>query len=41
MPELCRPWLDRLLADPELTAWCDAALAEPEVVETDEAGTPV
>jgi glutathione S-transferase len=41
MPELCRPWLDRLLEDPELTAWCDAALAETEVVEADEAGTPV
>jgi glutathione S-transferase len=38
VPELCQPWLETLLADPELKAWCALAVEETEVVEADEAG---
>lgn len=40
VPELCQPWLETLLGDPELEAWCALALEEREVVDADEAGEP-
>lgn len=40
VPELCAPWLETLLGDPDLDAWCALALAETEVVDADEVGEP-